>query len=166
MSYGRVMTADAVLDLLESRGETLATAESLTGGRLAARITGVPGASVVYVGGVVSYATEVKRSLLGVADSVVAAYGVVSPECARAMAAGVRELLGATWALATTGVAGPDPQEGRPPGTIHLGLAGPGVLTARSLRLTGDRAAVQERTCDEALATLAGILHVAEPRLG
>lgn len=166
MSYGRVMTAEALLQLLTSRGETLATAESLTGGRLAARITGVPGASLVYVGGVVSYATDVKRSLLGVPDSVVATYGVVSPECARAMAAGVRDLLGATWALATTGVAGPDPQEGRPPGTVHLAVAGPAVVTARSLYLAGDRATVQERTCDEVLSTLAGMLQDPEPRLG
>ena len=166
MSYGRAMTAEAVLQLLGSRGESLATAESLTGGRLAARITAVPGASLVYVGGVVAYATDVKRSLLRVPDAVVATYGVVSPECARAMAAGVRDLLGATWAVATTGVAGPDLQEARPPGPVNLGLAGPGILTARSLRLPGDRAAVQERACDEALSTLAEILHAAEPRLG
>ncbi len=121
-----------MLDLLVSRGATLATAESLTGGRLAARITAVPGASQAYVGGVVAYATEVKQDLLGVPDPLLARHGVVSPECARAMAEGARRLLGASHALATTGVAGPDLQEGQPAGTVFVGVAGPaGTSVAR-----------------------------------
>ena len=100
-------------ETLAGRGETLATAESLTGGQLSARLTDVPGASRCFVGGVVSYATRVKVSLLGVPAEVVEEYGVVSEECAAAMAHGVRDRLAATYGLATTGVAGPDSQEGQ-----------------------------------------------------
>jgi nicotinamide-nucleotide amidase len=154
-----------VLDLLVGRGATLATAESLTGGRLAARVTAVPGASRAYVGGVVGYASEVKEQLLGVSEDLVARHGVVSAECARAMAEGVRRLLGSTYALATTGVAGPDRQEDHAVGTVFVGLAGPGVLTVLALELSGDRERIQSRTCDEALAALGGILHGEEPGL-
>ena len=154
-----------MLDLLVSRGATLATAESLTGGRLAARITAVPGASRAYVGGVVAYATEVKQDLLGVPDPVLARHGVVSAECARAMAEGARRLLGASHALATTGVAGPDLQEGKPAGTVFVGVAGPAGTSVVALELRGDREGIQERTCDEALAALGGILHGEEPGL-
>ena len=143
---------------MASRGETLATAESLTGGRLASRVTTVAGASRVYLGGVVSYATAVKQDLLGVSDQVVARHGVVSAECARAMAQGVRARLGADWAISTTGVAGPDEQEGKPPGTVFVGLAGPSGASSLALELAGDRTEVQERTCDEAIAALGGIL--------
>ena len=159
------MDATAVLDLLVSRDATLTTAESLTGGRLAARISAVPGASRAYAGGVVAYATELKQQLLGVPGELVARHGVVSPECARAMAEGARLLLGSTYALATTGVAGPDRQEGRPVGTVFVGVAGPEGVTVLALELTGDRAGISERTCDEALAALGGILQGEEPGL-
>lgn len=147
-----------VLGLLEARGETVATAESLTGGRLAAALTGVPGASRSYVGGVVAYATSVKETVLGVPESLVAEHGVVSAPCALAMARGAALVTGATWGVATTGVAGPDRQEGHPPGTVHVGLVGPGVSTALALELVGDRAAIQDRTVAEALSALAGML--------
>ena len=166
MSYGRPVDVRAVLDLLASRGETLATAESLTGGRLASLITAVPGASRVYVGGVVAYSTSVKQELLGVSDALVARHGVVSPECAREMAEGARYRLGATYAISTTGVAGPDPQEGHPAGTVFVGIAGPGDVTALALELAGDRSTIQERTCAEALAGFAGVLRREEPGLG
>ena len=165
MSYGRNVEAAAVLDLLVGRDATLATAESLTGGMLAGRVTSVPGASRAYVGGVVGYATEVKQDLLGVPEALVERHGVVSPECARAMAEGVRRLLGATYALSTTGVAGPDAQEDRPVGTAFVGVAGPDVLTVVSLELSGTREQIRERTCDEALAALEGILRKEEPGL-
>ena len=119
-----------VLALLQERGETVATAESLTGGRLAAALTGVPGASRSYVGGVVAYATSVKQELLGVPAALVERYGVISAECALAMARGAAGVTGAAWGIGTTGVAGPDGQEGHPPGTVHVGLVGPGVSTA------------------------------------
>jgi nicotinamide-nucleotide amidase len=154
-----------VLDLLVSRGATLATAESLTGGRLAARVTAVPGASRTYVGGVVAYATEVKQDLLGVPDPLLTRHGVVSAECARAMAEGVRGLLGSSHALATTGVAGPERQEDQPVGTVFVGVAGPAGTTVVALELSGDRESIQERTCGEALAALGGILHGEEPGL-
>ncbi len=166
------MDVERLLEELVRREATVATAESLTGGRLAALVTGVPGASRAYVGGVVAYATEVKQRLLGVPEELVARYGVVSAECARAMAEGVRAALGATYGLSTTGVAGPDEQEGKPVGTVYVGVAGPAGAIVTALELTGDRAAVQERTCREALSTLStlsvlgGILPGEEPGLG
>jgi nicotinamide-nucleotide amidase len=160
------VTADDLLALLRAEGATLATAESLTGGRLASAITAVPGASASYVGGVVAYATRVKQELLGVPDGVVAEHGVVSAECAGAMAAGARDVLGATWALSTTGVAGPDEQEGRPVGTVFVGLAGPDGARAVELSFVGDRAEVQDQTVARAIATLVWKLRGEEPRLG
>jgi nicotinamide-nucleotide amidase len=150
--------AAQVLALLQDRGETVATAESLTGGRLAAALTAVPGASKSFAGGVVAYATSVKESVLGVPAALVERHGVISAECALAMARGAATVTGATWGIGTTGVAGPDLQEGHPPGTVHVGLVGPGVSTALALELVGDRAAIQERTCLEALSALADML--------
>lgn len=134
--------------------QTLATAESLTGGHLAALITDVPGASDIYLGGVVSYATELKVSLLQVPQEIVDEHGVVSAECAAAMAKGIRGRTGAHWALATTGVAGPAEQEGKPVGTVYVGLAGPGRIETLALDLEGDRASIQAQTCEHALAAL------------
>lgn len=129
-------TLDGVVaDLLRKRSATVAVAESLTGGMVGAELTKAAGASDVFLGGVVAYDTAVKRSLLGVPDGVPA----VSAESAAAMAEGVRDRLGATYGLATTGVAGPTEQDGQPVGTLHLGLAAPGGTTTRSLRLPGDR---------------------------
>ena len=162
--------AAQALQLLRAAGATLATAESLTGGRLASLLTAVPGASAVYRGGVVAYASDVKVDLLGVPAAVVERYGVVSPECAGEMARAVRGLTGSTYGLSTTGVAGPDDQEGKPAGTVYVGLAGPqGAATAVALELVGDRAAVQDRTCLEALrclvTTLSGEVRGEEPGL-
>ena len=131
--------AERVLALLQERGETVATAESLTGGRLAAALTAVPGASRSFLGGVVAYATSVKQEVLGVPAAVVERHGVISAECALAMARGAVALTGAAWGIGTTGVAGPDPQEGHAPGTVHVGLVGPGVATALALELVGGR---------------------------
>jgi nicotinamide-nucleotide amidase len=153
-----VEPAERVHALLQERGESVATAESLTGGRLAALLTGVPGASRSYLGGVVAYATSVKESVLGVPEALVQRHGVISAECALAMARGAVAVTGATWGLGTTGVAGPDPQEGHPPGTVHVGLVGPGVSTALALELVGDRPTIQDRTCQEALSALEGML--------
>jgi PncC family amidohydrolase len=149
--------------LLQERGESVATAESLTGGRLAALLTAVPGASRSYVGGVVAYATSVKQDVLGVPAALVETYGVISAECATARARGAAGLTGATWGIGTTGVAGPDGQEGHPPGTVHVGLVGPGVSTALALELVGGREAVQGRTCAEALSALEGMLSTGTP---
>lgn len=152
--------------LLRGSGATVATAESLTGGRLAAVLTAVPGASETYVGGLVTYATELKVSLLGVPAELVERHGVVSAECARAMAGGARLVTGATWAMSTTGVAGPGPQDGVPAGTVHVGIAGPGGTTALALELVGGRDAVLDRTCVEAVSALCAILTEEETTLG
>ena len=159
---------DVAVDVLESlarRGETVATAESLTGGLLSALLTDVPGASRSLVGGVVSYATRVKVSVLDVPPDVVERHGVVSEECAVAMARGVRRRLDATWGVATTGVAGPDTQEGRPVGTVWVAVAGPGRPASRLLALTGDRRAIREASCGAALSLLQDLLRE-EPGLG
>ena len=126
-----------LLATLAARRETVATAESLTGGLLSARMTDVPGASRSVVGGVVSYATRVK------------VYGV-------------RDRLDATWGLATTGVAGPDEQDGRPVGTVWVAVAGPSGVTSRQLALGGDRLAIRQATCDAVLADLAARLREVE----
>ncbi len=123
--------AAELIALLTARQQSIAVAESLTGGLLAGALTDVPGASAVFRGGVVAYATELKAILLGVDRALLAAQGAVSAEVAAAMAAGVRDRLGATVGAATTGVAGPDPAEGKPAGTVYIaasaGDANPGA---------------------------------------
>jgi nicotinamide-nucleotide amidase len=158
-----VKPAERVHALLRERAESVATAESLTGGRLASALTAVPGASRTYVGGVVAYATSVKHDVLGVPADLVARHGVISAECALAMARGAVSVTGATWGIGTTGVAGPDLQEGHPPGTVHVGLVGPGVSTALALELVGGREAVQDRTCELALTALLDSLSSSGP---
>ena len=128
-----------VLDLLRERGLSLAAAESVTGGLVGARLTAVPGASDVFRGAVVSYASDVKFDVLGVPEGP-----MVSIDAAKAMALGVRERLGADVGIATTGVAGPAKQEGHPPGTVFLGLAYPDHTEALRVRLPGDRRRVRE----------------------
>jgi PncC family amidohydrolase len=150
--------ATALVATLQGRGQTLTTAESLTGGLLAAMVTGVPGASAVYTGGVVSYATEVKQQLLGVPDEVVDEHGVVSAECAEAMAAGARDLLHTTYAMSTTGVAGPEEQEGKPVGTVFVGVAGPDGVRSLELGFGGTRALIREKSCAAAIGELLSAL--------
>ncbi|WP_432114189.1 CinA family protein [Streptomyces sp. S1] len=124
--------AARVLALLAERGQTLAVAESLTGGLVAAELTGVPGASASFRGSVTAYATALKHELLGVDGALLAERGAVDPEVASQMAAGVRARLGADWGIATTGVAGPDPQDGQPVGTVYVAVAGPAGTIAGS----------------------------------
>ncbi len=138
-----------VLDRLRERALSLAVAESLTGGLLGARITAVPGASDVFRGGLVAYASEVKFTLLGVPIGP-----VVSAECAKAMAAGVRERLGADVGLATTGVAGPTEQDGQPVGTVFLGLAIDDTVQAARILLPGDRQQIRQYAVISALNVL------------
>ncbi len=152
------LAADVVA-ALTARGQSLATAESLTGGLLGAAITAVPGASAAYVGGVVAYATAMKHRLAGVDADLLAAEGPVSERTATALAAGVRAVTGADWAVATTGVAGPAAQDGHEPGEVWVGLAG-GSAPATAVRydFTGDRSAVRDAAVQAALALLAGAL--------
>jgi nicotinamide-nucleotide amidase len=148
-----------VLRALADRGQTLAVAESLTGGLLAATIVDVPGASAVFRGGLVVYATELKARLAGVPTDLLAARGPVDPDVAGWLAAGARDRCGADWGLGTTGVAGPDPQDGQPVGTVYIGLAGPdGTRTAQRYQLAGDRPAIRRATVAAALALLATAL--------
>lgn len=144
---------------LRSAGATAATAESLTGGLLGAALTDPAGSSVSYRGGVVAYATDLKSTLLGVDAALVTQHGAVHPEVALAMARGVRDRLATTYGVATTGVAGPDPQDGRPPGTVFVAVAGPGPDQVRELDLAGlDRSAVRAATVAGALDLLAAVL--------
>ncbi|MCW2545869.1 MAG: competence/damage-inducible protein cinA [Mycobacterium sp.] len=122
--------------LLLERGETVAVAESLTGGLLAGRLTSTPGASDTFRGGIVAYSAELKDELLA---THAVARGAVTEETAKLMASGVRERLGATWGLATTGVAGPTESERQPVGTLYVGIAGPTGVQARHVQLPGDR---------------------------
>ncbi|MGW4350013.1 CinA family protein [Streptomyces sp. NPDC004690] len=154
--------ATEVVQLLTVRGETVAVAESLTGGLVAAEITSVPGASKVFRGSVTAYATELKHRLLGVDATLLAQRGAVDPQVAAEMAAGVRTALGADWGIATTGVAGPDPQDGKPVGTVFVAVSGPaGAGSGAScdgktaaLRLNGDRAEIRMESVRSVLALL------------
>jgi nicotinamide-nucleotide amidase len=150
--------AGRIVSVLTRRGQTVAVAESLTGGLLAAALVEVPGASVVFRGGIVAYATDLKASLLGVPTSLLERYGAVHPEVAAAMAGGVRRRLDATFGLATTGVAGPDPADGQPVGTVFIAASGELGETPQGLRLDGDRARIRHRTVVMSLKQLACML--------
>ena len=152
--------------LLRAGGHTVATAESLTGGQLAVAFSETPGASETYLGGVVTYATELKKSMLEVPQEVIDEHGVVSAECARAMASGIKAFTGASFGVATTGVAGPTEQEGKPVGTVFVGIAGPGLIEAVELDLDGDRGEITAQTVMEAAKALGRILTEEETSLG
>lgn len=156
---GPETAARAVVERLTGLGATLAVAESLTGGLVAAAVTSVPGASRVFRGSVTAYATELKRDVLGVEAALLAERGAVDPDVARSMAAGARRVLGADWGVATTGVAGPDPQDGHPVGTVYVAVSGPdGEDEVRPLRLNGGRADIRMESVLSALALLLGEL--------
>lgn len=142
-----------VVAALRAAGGTVAAAESVTGGLVTGTLVGVPGASVVVRGGVVAYATDLKATLLGVARSLLDERGPVDPEVAAAMAVGVRDRLAATYGVATTGVAGPDPADGQPVGTVYVAVAGDGTVVRR-LHLDGDRAEVRRRAVSACLTLL------------
>lgn len=155
----RLQAATTLLSLLVRRGETVAVAESLTAGLIGAALADPPGASSAFVGGVVSYATDLKRRLLGVPADLLAREGAVHPEVASAMASGVRRLTGATYGLAATGVAGPDPQDGKAPGVVHLAVSGAdGRVWHRDLNLAGTREEIRQFTVNEAVDLLRGVL--------
>jgi nicotinamide-nucleotide amidase len=139
--------------LVDSQG-TLACAESLTGGLVGGRITGLPGSSDYYLGGVISYATEAKAAVLGVDEGLLAEHSPVSEPVAGAMAEGVRRLFGASVGLATTGVAGPAELEGVPVGTLCLGVADADGTSTRRLRAPGDRAQIRAWATTSALDLL------------
>lgn len=133
----------AVIEALRRRGETVATAESLTAGLVVASLTEVAGASAVVRGGVVAYATDLKARLAGVDQALLDEHGAVHPSVAEALARGARQRCGADWGLGLTGVAGPDPQDGVAPGTVYIGAAGPEGTTVRAVSCEGDRQAIR-----------------------
>jgi nicotinamide-nucleotide amidase len=156
--------AEQVIGLLGARRATIAVAESLTGGLLAAALASVPGASAVLRGGVVAYATDLKTVLLGVPADLLASHGAVDPDVAAAMAEGVARQLSASVGVGTTGVAGPDPVPGEPRadgqrevpeipiGTVYVAVHFRGRTAGRALALSGDRQAIRAATVSQALA--------------
>ena len=149
---------ELVVSGLTDANQTIAVAESLTGGAVSGRLTDVPGAAAVLRGGVVAYATELKAELLGVDAELLDVEGAVHPEVARQMADGVRVRLGADLGAATTGVAGPSPQDGRPPGTLHVAVAWEGGAWVRSTLLVGPRTAVRQASVGLVLALVIGAI--------
>ncbi|WP_043534224.1 CinA family protein [Actinomyces polynesiensis] len=149
---------------LIARHLTIATAESLTGGALCARLVDVPGASETVRGGVCTYATELKAQVLGVDPDRLALTGPVDREVAVEMARGVARLMGADIALSTTGVAGPGPADGHPAGTVHIACHHPGGVEHRELHLRGSRAEVRRGSVDAALGLLGEVLGTGSSR--
>lgn len=136
-------------------GHTIATAESLTGGGIGAELTAVPGASSVYMGGIISYTNSAKHALLGVEEELLEKFGAVSGPVAEAMAKGARNALGASVAVSVTGLAGPGGDEyGNPVGTVYIGFADEKRCICRRLHFLGDRQAVRRQTVNAALHLL------------
>lgn len=164
MSRSRPDQLERLHQGLRERGATVGTAESLTAGLLAAELTSTAGASATFRGGLVVYATDLKASLGGVPGPLLAAHGPVSPQTAAALAGGARDRLGATYGLAVTGVAGPEPAGGQPVGRVYAAVAGPAGTQVRELDLAGDRAAVRTAAVTAALDLLAGALDLRDDR--
>ncbi len=148
------VAAAAVVHTLVERHQTLSVAESLTGGLLAATIVEIAGVSPVFLGGVVVYATELKHTLAGVPQQLLEERGPVDPDVALALAQGVRERCGSDWGLATTGVAGPEPQDGKPVGMVFVAAAGPDGATVQELTLPGSRTDIRTASVTSALSLL------------
>lgn len=149
--------ARGALEALSRRGWTVGVAESLTGGLVVSRLVDVPGASAHVRGGVVAYATDIKASVLGVDAALLAAHGPVHADVATQMAQGVRRILGADVGIATTGVAGPDPLDGQPVGTVFIAVATPESVHVRALTLMGDRAEIRDASAQQALELCASV---------
>lgn len=149
--------AASVVAELRRRGESVAVAESLTGGGLGSAITSIPGSSDVFSGGVIAYDRSVKEGLLKVPRALIEEFGVVSEEVATAMAEGLFELFETTWAIATTGVAGPGPSDGVAAGTVWIAIRGP-INQSTELEIQGEREVVRNASVSSALTTFARIL--------
>jgi nicotinamide-nucleotide amidase len=144
----------ALVSALKEKGETVATAESLTGGLVAAVLTSVPGSSAVVRGGLVVYATPLKHELAGVAADLLAEHGAVHQDVAAQLADGARVRCGASWGVGLTGVAGPDPQDGVEPGVVHIGVSGPEIAQVRTIGIDGNRHQVRAGAVVAALRLL------------
>src|SRR5438445_12496988 len=157
-------------DLLRKRDLTVAVAESMTGGLLAAALADLPESSQRFLGGVVSYRTDKKMELLGVPEEVIATDGVVSRPAARLMAESARRLFRAGLAISVTGVAGPQPQEGKPVGLTYIGVSLDGHTEVREYRWPGGRAANRVASVEAAIGLAADLLESAptlpSPRVG
>lgn len=154
------MESQSAFDIIEElrrRGESVAVAESITGGGVGAVLTSVSGSSDVFSGGVIAYQLFVKTEILKVPNTLIQQRGVVSEEVAVAMAEGARALFGATWAIATTGVAGPGPSDGVPAGTVWVAIRGP-VNQSTQLEIQGEREEVRNASVSSAITTFARIL--------
>jgi nicotinamide-nucleotide amidase len=155
-----------IVAALTASGQTLATAESLTGGRVGELLTDVPGASACYDGGVISYATRLKATLAGVDPDTLAEVGPVAARTAFEMARGVAERCESDWGLATTGVAGPDPQDGHPAGQVFVAVVrrGDGEPRVRELAFRGDRRSIRSQAATGALELLSDALGLDRPQ--
>jgi nicotinamide-nucleotide amidase len=163
---GAYELAALVISSLRHRSQTLATAESITGGLVGATLTEVPGASAAYRGGLITYATELKATLAAVPPVVLDVDGPVAPTTAAELALAAARVCGADWGIATTGVAGPDAQDGHPVGQVFVAVAGPGDRaqpTVRQLALGGGRAQIRAETVVAVLTLLANALDSLEP---
>ena len=149
--------ARLIIETLAARGQTLAVAESLTGGGLGFALTQVPGASAVFLGGTISYTTEVKVRELSVGQSIIDQYKVVSEEVAIEMAEGAKSKFATTWAISTTGVAGPGDYQGVREGTVWIAIRGP-INQSLTLTLDGGRDGVRQGAISSAIGTFARIL--------
>jgi nicotinamide-nucleotide amidase len=149
--------ANTVVAYLEDRGETVAVAESLTAGGLGHALTFTPGASKVFMGGIIAYTNDVKINILGIDGALIDEFSVVSEEVANAMADAAREKFGTTWGIATTGIAGPGDHQGIPEGTVWISIRGPINQTVQ-LQLDSGREAVRTGAISSAIGTFARIL--------
>jgi nicotinamide-nucleotide amidase len=149
--------ARTIIETLRARGESVSVAESLTAGGLGHALTQIPGASEVFFGGVVAYTADVKINLLDVPRELIETHSVVSEEVAIAMADGAREKFGTTWAIATTGIAGPGDYKGIREGTVWIAITGPLQQTLH-LQLDSGREGVRQGAISSAIGTFARIL--------
>ena len=153
--------AEFIVSELTKRGESIGVAESITGGHLSGALIDIAGASNIFAGGIVAYSNLLKISDLNVSPELLDEFGAVSIEVAKAMAVGAKSKFAATWGLSTTGVAGPGPHNGRPAGTVWIGIAGPGVLSAINPVISSElsRNQVRSESVAGALMAFARILN-------
>ena len=149
--------AQTIIENLKSRGETVSVAESLTGGGLGHALTQIPGASEVFIGGIIAYTSDVKVNFLGVPRTLIDQFSVVSEEVAVAMAQGALEKIGTTWAISTTGIAGPGDYMGIREGTVWIAIAGP-INQTLQLTLDSGRDGVRQGAISSAIGNFARIL--------
>jgi nicotinamide-nucleotide amidase len=150
--------SETIVKTLTLRGETISTAESITGGLIGGAITGVPGSSEVFLGGVISYSNQMKKDELGITAADIKKVGVVSEAIAVAMALAIQKRTKSTWAISSTGVAGPGPVDGIPAGTVWIAIAGPKIAQGIELSIAGKREIVRLGAVESALGAFERIL--------